>query len=300
MQRRHRVHDGEGHVVARPRLRGARPQPRRRRRPRLRPGQPGRARAGRRGGSRSTGSTATSARRSAYTYTTSTVTLEQVVEEVEVAQRLGLPASFTNTTELPFEVKGAVRFGGRRSSIPAATASGWRPPIVAGGGRVFEGTRVVDVDEGDRCTVTTESGVVVRADHVVLATHLPILDRGGFFAKCHPSRSYAMAVRLADGARRCRAACTCRPTSRPAACGPPSATTRASSSAARATRSARTTTPAGATRCSRSGRARPSRSSRSSTGGRRRTTRRWTGSRSSAARCRSRRCWWRPASASGG
>jgi Rieske Fe-S protein len=57
----------------------------------------------------------------------------------------------------------------------------------------------VDVDEGSPCVVRTAGGVEVRAAHVVLATHLPFLDRGGFFATCHPVRSYAMAVRLGDG-----------------------------------------------------------------------------------------------------
>ncbi|HYF25791.1 MAG TPA: FAD-dependent oxidoreductase, partial [Baekduia sp.] len=36
----------------------------------------------------------------------------------------------------------------------------------------------------------------VRAAYVVLATHLPFLDQGGFFARCHPEREYAMAVAL--------------------------------------------------------------------------------------------------------
>jgi Rieske Fe-S protein len=44
---------------------------------------------------------------------------------------------------------------------------------------------VVKTDRGD-----------VRAAFVVVATQLPFLDRGGFFAKCHPEREYAMAARL--------------------------------------------------------------------------------------------------------
>jgi glycine/D-amino acid oxidase-like deaminating enzyme/nitrite reductase/ring-hydroxylating ferredoxin subunit len=142
-------------------------------------------------------------RRAAYTYTTSTVPLEEVVAEVEVAQRLGLPASFTNTTELPFDVKGAVRFDDQAQFHPRRYALGLAAAVVERGGRLFEATRVVDVDDAGRdgrCTVTTASGMVARADHVVLATHLPILDRGGFFAKCHPVRSYAMALHLGAGA----------------------------------------------------------------------------------------------------
>src|SRR3546814_13197026 len=52
------------------------------------------------------------------------------------------------------------------------------------------------VDEGaDRVTVKTEHGDV-RADHVVIATLLPFLDRGGFFAKTRPKRAYGVAAVL--------------------------------------------------------------------------------------------------------
>ncbi|MFP5376817.1 MAG: FAD-dependent oxidoreductase, partial [Acidimicrobiia bacterium] len=71
--------------------------------------------------------------------------------------------------------------------------------IPGGGSFVFEATRALDVDAGTPCTVRTDRGEV-RAGHVVVATLLPFLDRGGFFAKCHPTRSYAMAVRVAGEA----------------------------------------------------------------------------------------------------
>src|SRR3546814_2282052 len=52
------------------------------------------------------------------------------------------------------------------------------------------------VDEGaDRVTVKPEHGDV-RADHVVSATLLPFLDRGGFFAKTRPRRAYGVAALL--------------------------------------------------------------------------------------------------------
>ena len=139
-------------------------------------------------------------RRPAYTYTTSVVTLEDVVAEVEVAQRLGLPASFTNTTELPYEVKGAVRFDDQAQFHPRDYCLGLAAAIVAKGGTLHEATRVVAVDDGSPCTIRTDGGVELRAGHVVLATQLPFLDRGGFFAKCHPTRSYALAARLRAGA----------------------------------------------------------------------------------------------------
>ena len=134
--------------------------------------------------------------RPAFTYTIETDKVDDIAAEVEAAQRLGLPATFTTTTELPYEVAGAVRFDGQAQFHPRDYCLGLAEAIVAGGGTIHEETRAVAVDEGSPCTVRTEDGLDVRADHVVVATHLPFLDRGGFFAKCHPTRSYAVAARL--------------------------------------------------------------------------------------------------------
>jgi Rieske Fe-S protein len=60
---------------------------------------------------------------------------------------------------------------------------------------VFEHTRAYDVVEEPPCVVKTERHDV-RATFVVLATHLPFLDRGAFFAKCHPEREYVLGVAL--------------------------------------------------------------------------------------------------------
>jgi nitrite reductase/ring-hydroxylating ferredoxin subunit len=40
----------------------------------------------------------------------------------------------------------------------------------------------------------------VRADHVVVATHYPFLDRGLYFARLEPQRSYCIAATLTSGA----------------------------------------------------------------------------------------------------
>jgi nitrite reductase/ring-hydroxylating ferredoxin subunit len=67
------------------------------------------------------------------------------------------------------------------------------------GSAVFEQTRVRSVHEGPPVRVETEDGVTVRAEHAVIATHFPILDRGLYFARLKPQRSYCIAVRLGSG-----------------------------------------------------------------------------------------------------
>ena len=62
-------------------------------------------------------------------------------------------------------------------------------------GSVYEGTMATNVHGG---RVRTAGGQVVNAEHVVVATHLPFLDRGLYFARCHPERSYVVAGRTTD------------------------------------------------------------------------------------------------------
>ena len=134
-------------------------------------------------------------RASNYVYGESPEEVERILAEVEAAQRLGLPASFVSETPLPYDVAGAIRlddqaqFHPRKYLLPLAAA------IERAGGRIFEETRALAVDEGSPCQVRTSRGAV-RARDVVLASHIPFLDRGLFFTKVHPHRSYALAARV--------------------------------------------------------------------------------------------------------
>jgi glycine/D-amino acid oxidase-like deaminating enzyme/nitrite reductase/ring-hydroxylating ferredoxin subunit len=137
------------------------------------------------------------ARLPALTYTDDPARVADIEAEVDAAQQLGLPASYTETTDLPYPVLAAVRFEDQLAFHPRKYCLGMAAGIPGNGSHLFEMSRATDVEDADPCVVTTEQGVM-RAGHVVLATQIPFLDRGAFFAKTSPSRSYAMAVRI-DG-----------------------------------------------------------------------------------------------------
>lgn len=137
-------------------------------------------------------------RRPAYTYTSDPDELEKVEQEAEVARRLGLPASFTTETELPYATLGAVRFDDQAQFHPRKFCVALARHLADNGGRVHELSRVRDVDAGDDTTTVATADGSVKARHVVLATHMPFLDRGLFFAKAHPVRSYAIAIEVGD------------------------------------------------------------------------------------------------------
>ena len=140
-------------------------------------------------------------RRDAYTYTTDSSVVEDIEAEVRALQALGVEATFTTDTDLPYDVLGAARLTNQAQFHPRAYCLGLAAAVASLGGALYEDTRVLDIDGGraDECVVRTAHGDL-GARHVVLATHLPFLDRGAFFAKTHPHRSYAMAVRLRAGA----------------------------------------------------------------------------------------------------
>ncbi len=127
-----------------------------------------------------------------YTYSEDAAEAGKLREEVEVARELGLPASFTEELDLPFAVAGAVRFDDQAEFHPVKYADGLAAALR---GPLHERTRVTGLDSG---TLSTAGGARVRADHVVVATHLSFLDRGLYFARCHAERSYVVAGRKRD------------------------------------------------------------------------------------------------------
>ncbi len=137
-------------------------------------------------------------RKTNYVYGETTEEGAALRDEAEAERRIGLPSSWTNDTPLPFAVGGAVRLENQAQFHPRKYLLALAASLPGDGSHVFELTRVLDAREGDPCTIMAEHGTVTARD-VVIATQLPILDRGLFFAKAHAHRSYAVAAPL-DGA----------------------------------------------------------------------------------------------------
>jgi glycine/D-amino acid oxidase-like deaminating enzyme/nitrite reductase/ring-hydroxylating ferredoxin subunit len=135
-------------------------------------------------------------RKDAYTFATEAQHLEKVKAEAEAAQLLGLPATYVGETPLPFEVLGAVKFSHQAQFHPRKYILNLAGKIHGDGSYVFENTRVKTVSGENPCKVETNNGPTVTARDVIVATHLPILDQGLFFAKTFPKRSYLIGARI--------------------------------------------------------------------------------------------------------
>lgn len=140
-------------------------------------------------------------RRPAYTFAATGNGEARARAELWVAQEAGLAVEWVDQPPLPFESRGAVRLADQAQLDPMELLGALIAQGEDHGVTLVEGARVRKVRGDGPIQVETTAGTA-RAAHVVLATNMPILDRGGFFARAKPSRSYALAFRspeLPDG-----------------------------------------------------------------------------------------------------
>ena len=132
-------------------------------------------------------------RRDALTFAATAEEVESVTAELHAAQELDVPVSWREDLDVPFEVHGAVVLPDQLQLDPVALVAALAAELERHGGRIAEGSRVVDVSWGLDPVARTEDGRSFGAQHLVLATGTPILDRGLYFAKLEARRSYLLA-----------------------------------------------------------------------------------------------------------
>jgi glycine/D-amino acid oxidase-like deaminating enzyme/nitrite reductase/ring-hydroxylating ferredoxin subunit len=130
--------------------------------------------------------------KAAYTYTRDEEHVSEIEKEVEVAQRLGLPATLVRETGLPFDVLAAIRFDDQAQFHPTRYVAGLARTIPGDGSHVFEQSRAVDWEP---TRVVTDQGTII-ARHVVMATHLPLGQIGGYYARAYPRAEPVVAARI--------------------------------------------------------------------------------------------------------
>jgi len=130
-----------------------------------------------------------------YVYTTDPTT--SLRDEAQAAASLGLPAQLVDGQEVGVPAVAAVRFDDQLQLHPVRYLAGLARALVDAGGRIYEQSRAMSIDDTDGgVEVKVASGNVVRARHAVTATLLPIGTIGGYFARTAPEQSHGIAVRL--------------------------------------------------------------------------------------------------------
>lgn len=133
-------------------------------------------------------------RQTAFTYATDDDSEQTVRQEHAAASAAGLAVRLCDDVAVP-HARSAVALDDQAQFDPVPYLDALAAEVDRTSGcSVFERSRVVTVRGHRNPKVVTDSGSL-RAGHVVVATLLPITDRGLFFARSEPKASYTIAVR---------------------------------------------------------------------------------------------------------
>ena len=110
----------------------------------------------------------------------------KIEKEVEAANKVGIKAKFATKTSIPLDVKGSIKFPNQASFNPLEFLKGIIKPL-----KIYEDTMVRAI-EGNK--VITDKAVVT-ANHIVIATHYPLLNTPGYyFLRIHQESSYVIGL----------------------------------------------------------------------------------------------------------
>ena len=139
--------------------------------------------------------------RDAFTYAVEAKHRDTQEQEAAVSHGAGLEVRMIEGPEtgLPFGVAAALTLAGQTQIDPIAVITALCADLRGRGARIFEDTRLKDSTNSAPLEIATSRGQL-GADTLILATGTPVLDRGGYFAKLEPSRSYVAAYTGSPGA----------------------------------------------------------------------------------------------------
>ena len=115
---------------------------------------------------------------------------DAIKKETEALNRIGGNATFCTDTELPFEVKGAVRVENQANFHPLKFAY-----AIAKDLNIYENTKITELKPH---TAVTNHGTIT-ARKIIVATHFPFINKhGSYFIKMYQHRSYVLALENAQ------------------------------------------------------------------------------------------------------
>lgn len=114
----------------------------------------------------------------------------QLEQELSVLEKIGYRAEFCESLPLPFPTVGAVKFPNQAQFHPLKFLAALTQKLC-----IYENTFVQEIRGR---TAVTEFGTIT-AEHVIVATHFPFLNRHGcYFLKLYQHRSYVLALEHAE------------------------------------------------------------------------------------------------------
>lgn len=129
---------------------------------------------------------------------------DKIRQEYETYMKLELDCSLEKEIPIPIRVKNALVLNNQAQVNPKKYIDALAEEAVRQGGAIYEDTRIVDLQPGERCILKTGDKKTIDAGRVVIATHFPCYDGMGFyFARLKPLRTYAVMAKYVESFPEC-------------------------------------------------------------------------------------------------
>ncbi len=132
-----------------------------------------------------------------YLYAETVEQTKELEREFEALKTVGCNVSWVNEFPLAIPVTRALRIENQAQFEPLGYFAELTKHFVSSGGRIFENTEVLAVNDGEPCKVKTPAAEAFARDVLVLAS-VPVSNRLVMHTRVAAYRSYAVAARL-DG-----------------------------------------------------------------------------------------------------
>jgi glycine/D-amino acid oxidase-like deaminating enzyme len=132
--------------------------------------------------------------RDAFTYVLGSAGHESLETEAVASREAHLEIRLLEEPDiaLPYPIAGALTLSDQTRFDPVSVLAALCADLRRRGATLFDDTRLTGSGHSAPLQLTTTRGTL-GADTLILATGTPVLDRGGYFAKLEPSRSYLAA-----------------------------------------------------------------------------------------------------------
>ena len=118
---------------------------------------------------------------------------DELNRELEAMNLAELSAEMVQGTALPFETRKALRIPHQAQFHPREYLLPLAQKIIQLGGKIYENTRVIDVQDGTPCVVSTERHKI-KAAQVLLSANVPVTNWLFLNTKIAAYRTYAIAA----------------------------------------------------------------------------------------------------------
>lgn len=126
------------------------------------------------------------------------VSKKKLIKEYQAVKKIGMEVEKVERAPI-FATGLALKFDNQAQFHPLKYLKGLIEAILNLGGKIYNDTFIKSIEEGSPCEVKTSSGIIVRADQVIVATCTPINDRFYIHTKQAAYRTYVIGALIEKG-----------------------------------------------------------------------------------------------------